>query len=242
MPHGGPDWGTEGPLTTVYSIQDMGELAARLGSVDTFDRRGNVIWMDNFEGGVEAWEVAPGNIAWASTEHRNGSFSARLYTAATTNATGWIKRGLPIQMPSRLGFEFSFLNDYHGYLKTIEFWVFAGVNSAIEEPSIKWAAATRTWSYRAAGGAWVDLSPTMYLAAYNNTPIFHTVKLVDDLVNREYVRLIVDNRIYDLKGIKHYRLLFGSNHITTLNLRVTTNADEELNIYLDDVIVTQNEP
>lgn len=220
----------------------LAELAARLGSIVTFDKRGNIVWMDNFESGIEAWGIAAGSLEWTSTQHRNGGFSARLYTIALADARTEVQSGIPIQVLSQMGFEFSFLNDYNGRLKTIRFWVEGGINTRIEEPSIKWTAATRTWSYQAELGAWVDLAPTMYLAAYSHTPIFHTVKLVADFAKKEYVRLIVDNQIYNLSGIKHYRLLFGSNHITTLNLEIVTNSNNVCNVYLDDMIVTQNEP
>ena len=40
----------------VYSLLDLGELAARLGSPVTFDRRGDVAWIDDFAGGVSNWD------------------------------------------------------------------------------------------------------------------------------------------------------------------------------------------
>ena len=64
MGHGYPDYGTQGPVSTVHSIQDLGELAVRLGSIVTFDRRGNVLWLDGFDSGIGAWSKG-GNVNYS---------------------------------------------------------------------------------------------------------------------------------------------------------------------------------
>ncbi|GAI06639.1 unnamed protein product, partial [marine sediment metagenome] len=44
MIHGHADYGAGAPGKTIYSMLDVGELAARLGSPVTSDRAGNVMW------------------------------------------------------------------------------------------------------------------------------------------------------------------------------------------------------
>lgn len=63
MPRGMPDWGEYSPQEVVSKLLDNAELAARLGSPVLFDRRGTVIFMDDFNCGVNHWDtVTKGNL------------------------------------------------------------------------------------------------------------------------------------------------------------------------------------
>jgi len=69
MAHGTPDWGVTASKKTIYSLHDMGELAVRLGSIVSFDRRGDVIFSDSFQNGlgkVYASGVGAGFECWPS--------------------------------------------------------------------------------------------------------------------------------------------------------------------------------
>jgi len=52
MPRGHPDYGQAGPTSLIATVPDLGELAARLGSNNTWDRRGFILWYDDFEASV----------------------------------------------------------------------------------------------------------------------------------------------------------------------------------------------
>ena len=61
MVHGTPDWGGAAPKSTTYKLDDHAELAVRLGSMVSYDRRGEVIWANNFaEGGRSFFCVGAG--------------------------------------------------------------------------------------------------------------------------------------------------------------------------------------
>jgi len=80
--HGAPDWwGTE-QTSTVHLVQDVGELAARLGSIVTFDRRGNVIWLTSFEDGLQGTSFGVDHVDSKGTLSTNralgGAYSIRL--------------------------------------------------------------------------------------------------------------------------------------------------------------------
>ena len=72
--------------------------------------------------------------------------------------------------------------------------------------------------------------------------VFHTLKVVGDFVNNKYVRLLFDSTTYDVSA---YDLSESANS-TAANLDViikNTNAtDFSQTNYIDNVIVTQNEP
>jgi len=52
VPHGRPDWYNITPMIQVHASEDVNELAARLGSLDVFDRRGNVVYYNDFSHGA----------------------------------------------------------------------------------------------------------------------------------------------------------------------------------------------
>lgn len=55
MPRGSPDWGEYAPIQDLYKTLDYGEIAARTGSLVGFDRKGNVIFVDDCSSGVSRW-------------------------------------------------------------------------------------------------------------------------------------------------------------------------------------------
>jgi len=239
MPHGGPDWSTGGQIGTVHTIEDLGELAARMGSIVTFDRRGNVIWLDDFESGIEAWypqHAGADFFSWVSTSHRTGGFCAKLSTAAVVNASNYMVVYLPFQVLSKMGFEFSFMRDAN--LKTIilDIWFLDG--TTFHEAEIKWTAATNTWAYYGDDDAYHALSPTVNL---EEILLFNTVKLVADFVNGKYVRLMANNTTYDMSALALSSTESEVGPYIHVIIRIDTNDDIVSSVNIDDVIITQNE-
>jgi hypothetical protein len=56
MAHGREDWAGTAQISGLWGVSDLGELAARLGTLSTLDRRGNVAWADGFENGLGPWQ------------------------------------------------------------------------------------------------------------------------------------------------------------------------------------------
>lgn len=243
MPHGGPDWGTAGPLEAIFTIEDMAELAARLGSIVTFDRRGNVLWFDGFENSLCMWEKSgfPLASAWSveqSAEYsKAGAFSAKLTTGVTTddrvNMTHYV--GYPFR--SRNGVELAFsksdnlkwfdlILDLYGPI--VSYYAF-----------VRYIAATETWQYYGSDERMHDLSPTMELGDWWS--VFNVVKLVADFNTGEYVRLQCNAQTYDLTGIG---LVEGAASYQRLRIYISayTNTNAAAIVHVDDVILTENEP
>jgi hypothetical protein len=240
MPHAGPDWGTYAPVSTIYSLQDLGELAARLGSIDTFDRRGNVIYIENFESGLGLWGISgttPGYSGrWCPDFHRSGGFCVELNTAAAAGAAVDIEGYLPYPSKSRLGIELHF--NHTARVAKAEFLieVYDGVN--LYEAYIQLVGST--WQYWGDDHAWHNLSPTTDLMT---NQIFHAFKLVFDLTTGKFVRLIVDTTIFDLSTHNIYKT--GSSNAPCIYFiyEITSSIfAQAAYAWLDDLILTQNEP
>ncbi|KKK91844.1 hypothetical protein LCGC14_2708890, partial [marine sediment metagenome] len=90
---------------------NIAELAARLGGIVSFYRRGDVLWLDDFEGTIGKWAVSgTGASASLSTDDaRNGAKSGKLTLGAGKEI--FINRVMGYPVISNMGFEMSWKHD-----------------------------------------------------------------------------------------------------------------------------------
>lgn len=243
MSHGYPDWGTGGPLITVHSVQDLGEMAARLKSIDTFDRRGNVLCLDDFDSGIEAWTIFGLPVGytgvWSPVSHRNGGFSLKLTTENDEDGYVEAQKGFPYPYATRQGVEFSFI---HGeYVRDLEIRIATLDGSYQSRCGVRWIRATKLWQYLDTDGVtWENLTLIRDLAKFDN--VFHTVKLVVDMTTWKYVRLIVNDLTFPLSDFSAEKFGNDDAAMTYAYFRVTAESDDYAYTYIDDFIATINEP
>jgi hypothetical protein len=112
MVHGHPDWGEGAIVSTIYRVMDLGELAVRLGSIDTFDRRGNVIFLENFEAGYLKWATSingtGSSVSLVAGIARSGEHSCLLVGGPGVGRFADVTRSVAIPVIGKLGGEISF--------------------------------------------------------------------------------------------------------------------------------------
>lgn len=250
MPHGQPDYGAQAVKETVFGQADLGELAASLGSIDTFDRRGDIVWLDDFESDVLKWTlILPGvgdSVVASSEAARNGAFSAKLTTGNVIADMVTMVHYSPYPVTSRVGFEISFT--VHNNLSDLIFSQRLYDGSDEHFARVRYRPATDVLEYLDRNAVWQNLATSLVLldAAY----ILHTIKLVMDLNTQEYIRIIVDDVDYDLSVLEPPLLLPLYRHTpdpaTTPHweqiVDKITGVNANTSSYVDDAIVTQNEP
>ena len=219
------------------------ELAARLGSIVTFDRRGDVVWFDDFKDGVNKWAFTSGGTGsafeWSSAASKYGGFSGKLITGDTKNDTGRIRKVIIPQPLSRMGIEYCFTTEEG--LSEILFFPYIDDATTWLWPFIKYLPGYDTLQYFGSDFAYHDLTTDQTL--YEDVTLFHTIKVVADINKREYVRCLVDNINYDMAGIPvHSADSLIEAGMIDVNIQIKTNLDLNQFIYIDHVIVTQNEP
>ena len=240
--HGAPDWSKYRPDSVTFPVEDLAELAVRLGSIVSFDRRGDVFWMDDFENGLSGWRKltsgAGAAVATSSTKARNGGYSTKLTSGVTASRYAGISHYLPFPHLSKWGFE-----------------CHAAINASIEELrlSVRLNDGT-TWhdfwvkydhlntrlQYFAPGSAWTTFATNVDLL--HSDDLFLALKLVVNLNAKSYARLITNETTYDMSS------LLPSTYNETLTahlnyqIRATGNTDDNAVTYIDDVIITQDEP
>ena len=242
MAHGTPDWGVTAGAVTTYQLTDLAELAVRLGSIDTFDRRGDVIWLDSFADGLNKWgSLASGTgaaVGLSVARARNGQFCALLTAGSDASRSAEIGRLIALPVLSRLGCEVSFSLGSAIDLLDLVVDVFDGTNQV--EYYVWWDADAETLNYLDVNGDAVILATGV--DPWRSATLFHTWKVVVEASAREWVRVILDDRQYSLAGVAGYVIGPGSDRYLRLTVRLWGHAGENDTVYVDDPIITQNEP
>lgn len=237
-----PDYTTKYKTATIFGQIDTGELAARLGSINTYDRRGNVVLMDDFEATLLKWEAftigAGGAIALSSTRARNGDQAVKMTAGSGVNNYALLYRYWPIPVSTKIGFEASFTTHIDIDRILLDIGIYDGIT--FHHVTVGLSITNDRIYIIQGGGGTVFLSPVLNL--YNYDYCFHTLKLVFDLATGHHTRVLFDEQTFDssaytietaASGAAH-RMFFG---VWSINSKVG-NPD----IYVDDVIITQNEP
>lgn len=241
MVHTRPPWTTKWRMATIFGQIDQGELVTRLGSIDTFDRRGNILFIDGFEGSMLKWEGLTrgegASVSLNNTYARNGDISVKCVSGDANNDYAGIRKYLSFPVKSKTGFEISFTHNVNVkyYEITMIFYDGTVSYSAIVRLDVD-GTQIRVWY---GTGAWKDITTTLPLEEIGR--LFHTIKLVADLTTGYFSRLILDNVTYDLSGLQ---LVSGAPDVDPYlycqfwfkNTGVSTRT-----VYLDDAIVTINE-
>lgn len=241
MARGQPDFGMYAPKTVGATLADMGELAARLGSIDTYDRRGDIVLLDDFEGPVLKWVkalTAPTYIILDSTTVRSGSQAVKIHTRAVAGAAPGMNRTLFTLGSGRLGHEVHFSNPS----ATLRFRIYIDHHTGTEVRRAYAQINFTTGELRVttlAGAAYTVATGLTFPSA---NFCFIPFKLVMDFDTNKYVRVLLGNVEYDISTIDIQIYGVGESAREVVVVEVYNNAAAEGEIWVDDVIITQNEP
>ncbi len=242
MAHGKPDWNrTAGPATT-YQLDDLGEEAARLGSIVTFDRRGDIIWLDDFENTLNKWEDTLGGTgaaaAISTVRMRNGGNSALLTGGSDGTGQSEIIHRSPFTVASRVGMESSFHTD--GEIDYLQMQIITRDGTDQVTYNVRFDDAGQILSYLNSGGTRTTIVSSFQVE--NLATLFNTWKLVVDQTTGEYVRLIINNTEHDLSGNGGFGASSALEAHVQIDLFLHSRSGQNDTAYIDDVILTQNEP
>jgi len=221
------------------------ELAARLWSINTYDRRGNVVFMDNFDEPVLKWSPisfgAGSSVALSTLYSRVAGNSVKLAVGTGLNFYAAIYKYLPLPIESKLGMEASFTIPIDIDRLGISFVLYTG-NEKHESGLFYSRTADKLYLFNVAIG-----TPTSVVASdvnpFASNYLFHNIKLVIDYSTNKYLRVMLDNKEYDVSDIG-YKVTsphpWGSSVVVGL-WAINNNVGTPI-VYVDDAICTQNEP
>lgn len=242
MPHGTPDWGLVGPKTTTFGLDDLGEHAVRLGSPHLWDRRGDVVYWSVFAGGLEAMGPyligASCSVHLATGHSRQGAYSVGLASDGLAECTEGLSIQLPFPTASRAGFEYSFC--YRDIADQFYHQMTWNDRTNLYVAFVRWSPAGGNLDCWVEPGAWETFAAgiTHYTGFQPNC----TWKVVVDLAKNRYVRTILNESEYDMGNREPQWNLMPGNPRLRWDILVNRALGSDHTLYVDSVIVTQNEP
>lgn len=242
MPHGYADYGGRGPKSVVHALYDLGELAVRLGGIHSIDRLGDIFLVDSFENGIENCTVfthgVGSSVSLSGAKHKTGGFSCKFVSGSTLGKLAQIDLATPYPQISNMGAEFSFMLVSDVYQVSITLWVFT--STTYKGLYLKYYPGDDALYYEDIDfyEKELDLDADFRYA----DDCFNTIKMVGDFENGNWLRVITNKGVYDLSGIE----LFGETGIydpmVKFRIQVYSASGDNAIVYIDDVMLTLNEP
>jgi len=241
MAHGAPDYFGTTPQGLVHRVADLAELAARLKSPVTFDRRGNVLYLDSFDNGLAGWTFvgsggAAAGYALADPTHMGG-VAVGIYTQATAGATSTLYRYIPLPVLGRMGVEIAFCLPLNARDVVLGFSVFTG--------TLQYGYFTRwrqsTGVLAVLNSAFAYQTVATLGALYTDGTTWYVLKLVFDPTTGKYVRLIFCAVQYNVSAITAWSTADATAATCEVQFSAAPNTASSITFPFDDVVVTMNE-
>ncbi len=249
MSRGLPDYKTSGS-TYSQSITDVAELAARTGSINLIERKGSVIWYDDFCSGIGDWtKQGFGNgasIDWSVYRSYLGNPTLKITPGTVDGQITYVTKRIPILAVSRVGIEFMYSQYYDNihdpanvYLNLI--WWVNGNNYRFGFLDM---CNERTFRVRTqAGGTFGEVikSDVPIHWGGNDASVWNYVKVIFDIPKLRYDRYIFNNLGGDLTDYEPYYMATGLDTRLELILYVGSHGRSDP-VYFANPIVTIDEP
>ena len=242
MPRDLPDWGALNAQETVYEVTDLGELAVRLGSIVTHDRRGDVLILETFESGLRGFQAGVSGTNAAAdlsmVRAAGGQFSARLKAGSTVLKSAQLSCEYPYPTVSAFGIEVSALLPAAASRFTCRLALDDGTTRY--DIAARWNGPTERLEIQTPSG-WVVVGEAAPLHVFQ-TRIFNVLKVVGDPASGEYMRLIFNEQDIDISA---YSLLSAVSILEPhlhIGLHHADTGTSNPIVYVDNLIVTRNEP
>ena len=219
----------------------LGELAARLGSPISWDRRGQVVRIIDFSKGMAQMSMTKYGVGSAyalyGAIYESGGYSLGLTTG--TNANGYCQAvSYFVYSPSeRVGVEVAMSSGGRPEEIIIALYIFDG--TTLHQPKLRFQASRGYLQYENTVPTYVDVCVATPPALVN---FFFTVKFVIDMSLIKWDRVLYAGTAYD-KSAYGYKTgasavkPYGYVRVKALNSGAVTST-----VYVDRIIVTTNEP
>lgn len=240
---GQPDYGAYAAKEVTASISDMGEVAARLGSIVVYDKRGDVVHFDNFEDAILKWHTIVTDALcytrFDSTHVRSGSQAVKLHTRALNGYLAGLVKAAPILVSKRVGVEISFSNISYNCFFSLELYFYDGALLHYGEVKIyPFTGKVYIWDKTETDREIADLGKHLVYAHFYNT-----IKLVVDFKEDKFMRLLYNLNEYDLSAYETFTEEAADVETQYLvRVRIQATSNDENDGWVDDFIFTQAEP
>jgi len=245
MVHGAPDYGIYAPKSTVAALEDLAEAVARLGGIATFDRRGDVIYCDDYEAPIEkfhSWANAGCDIMLNSQQAYSGAQSVLFSMGGVADDDAIITHHIPTYPQGRHGVKIS-PNFYEMYAHASYYYI--GVEHWNGSAHCRWGIKidpkSKKLYYLDALLAYVEFQADFKLEG-DFIHTFHNVKLVADLVTGKYSRLLINNTEWDMSAYSFSKVNSTLVPLCRIIFQLHDVDGYAFTCWQDDFVYTINEP
>ena len=229
----------------VYTSTDLAELAARLGSPNVYDRRGNVIFIDNFENGIGSYTYAlgagPGSKReWSSEVSRSGGFSLKLWGGVGT-ASSFTRSWATMDVGQNTGVEMGLACPAPPYTP-LYLRIYITYNDSVltHVAGAQFNNLIGSVSYLNDAGGWTETIRGLFLTWVPGT--FSNLKLVVDLASDRYLRCMINQAEFDMSMLSSYKRALVSLPFASSKFEMESAPAVNSYCWGDDIIITQDEP
>lgn len=237
-----PDGGFSSGSGVFPMSGDLGELAARLESVVTHNREGSIVYIETFEYGVNTWHPTlygtGSEIYISAARSRSRGYSCKMIAGSDGSAAAKIFRSFPLPTLSRYGLEFSWLPEANTDI--LEWRLSYHDGTDVHHYIARYRTTEDDVQIKDEDGNWLTVVTSLDLT-YTYAD-FHTIKTVGDLADDQWERLIINGVEYDLTDYAAYVTAEVAGPDVLPAILIWGNAGANGFSYIDDVILTQNEP
>jgi len=241
MARGAPDDSNVKVGVDLYRLDDLAELAVRLGSIVNYNRYGSVLMLDGFEEGMNAWNrntTGVGAAVEVSDEKAyNGQVSVKVSSGTGLTPYAGFDKYLPPVGECRMGLQTTFSIDLN--VNTVLFQLTYGRDPTRWYFIVVYDHATGELQYSPAPGVYTAFATPGKL--YDGSNNFHNLKMVVDLTTGEHVRCYLDNVAYDMAGLVPNTGVWALGPFLFPIVRVSGDGVAVGIAYFDNMIVTYNE-
>jgi len=241
MAHGAPDDSDVLKEIDQYRVDDMAELAARLGSIFTYRRSGQVMLLEDFSAGLAKWDPDPlgagAEIALQGDYARSAGVSSRHYTPMGGATSAYLRGYYPVWGMERIAIQCEM--SIEATAEEIILQIVYEDGAMSHTWALMYNASLNTLSYWGVGPAYHVIDPELNL--YQFAGVFHNLRLVADLGTLLYGSLYVDSQEYPMAAIPAYSTM----SVGPRYLRFTVGSRSALLVdgivYFDNIVLTRGE-
>jgi hypothetical protein len=220
--------------------------------ISSLSRTGRVYWQDDFEAYTsivtEKWIQTSGTISLDTSRPFRGKSCMKLTTGAVLGNDAQADKLLGALPLGRLGWELWFLSQSGvANINNLSFGFYLYDGAYVHDAEVKWLGTVGTlqekWQYINSEGNYVDVSGgAQKIDVASAYAVWHHFKLVIDFNTEKYVKLICDNKTFDLSALSYYKLADTSRPCIDIWAYIENATATAVSLYVDDVILTDQEP
>ncbi len=241
MAHGAPDYSNVRKEEFVYRVDDLAELSARLNKAVSLERRGETVFFEDFEHGLNAWDAytlgTGAAITLTADEFVSKGFACQLLAGSDGSRMAWIDYELPLLSMTKIGLECrikQFTN-----IDNITIYIDYYDGTTLYNGRLRYNPLLSTITIRDSDNNYETVLTGIDPPTAGE--LFDYLKIVVDSNTGKYVRGMYNNNVIDLSEHDLYQIADAGPKRMVVVVHTQSVSGENGKAVIDNIIVTRNE-